>query len=256
MAKRLQRYDFARELQKNANQATVTESQKTGTMMPQRILVVNRGVYKLTDYLKKLHPDKRRFELKKMAREMGGFPADANLVEFPPTKKGGPSALHPDAPLQDMVGILKEKTFKFLNLSSINGLPKVTDLVMIGDSQLHSAVYGSGLPAFYMNAIGGQSLLGQQIMGGFSPPEIYLDVVPNDAVQPRVVVLSVLPKYFWHAYDHRSGEINEEANKYKPRPLPLLDGAAATPAAAGNDRHRQLIRRVRKADQRPKYPRL
>ena len=37
LAKRLQRYDFARELQKNANKAEVKEASKTGTMMPQRI---------------------------------------------------------------------------------------------------------------------------------------------------------------------------------------------------------------------------
>ena len=168
--------------------------------------------------------------LKKLANELKEFPADANLVEFPPSRKGGPTALHPDAP-QDMVDRLKNKTFTYLNLSSQANLPKITDLVMIGDSQLHSAVYGSGLPAFYMNAIGAQFRWGSKSWGGFSPPEIYLDVVPNDAVQPRVVVLSVLPKYFWHSYDHRSGEINEEANKYKPRPLPpLQDGP-----------HRQLL---------------
>ena len=130
-----------------------------------------------------------------MAREMKAFPADANLVEFPPSKKGGPTALHPDAP-QDMVDILKNKTFKYLNLSALDALPKVTDLVMIGDSQLHSAVYGSGLPAFYMNVIGGQFRWGSKSWGGFSPPKIYLDVVPNEATQPRVVVLSVLQNIY------------------------------------------------------------
>ena len=68
-----------------------------------------------------------------------------------------------------MVEILKNKTFKFLNLSSTADLPKATDLVMIGDSQLHSAVYGSGLPTFYENAIGGQFRWGSKSWGGFSP---------------------------------------------------------------------------------------
>ena len=231
LAKRLQRYDFAQKLQATANQSKITEKSKTGTMMPQRILVVNRGTYKLEEHLRKLNPDKKRFEIKKMAREMKGFPADANLVEFPPSKKGGPTALHPDAP-QDMVEILKNKTFKFLNLSPTTGLPLVTDLVMIGDSQLHSAVYGSGLPTFYENAIGGQFRWGSKSWGGFSPPEIYLDVVSNDDVQPRVVVLSVLPKYFWHSYD-RDGSINEEANKYKPKPLPPLSGSKTVAAPSG-----------------------
>ena len=63
--------------------------------MPQRILVVNRGTYKLEEHLRKLHPDKKRFEIKKMAREMKGFPADANLVEFPPSKKGWPNRITP-----------------------------------------------------------------------------------------------------------------------------------------------------------------
>ena len=65
LAERLQRYDFAREHQRHANKAKVTEKSKTGTMMPQRILVVNRGTIKLEAYLKTIYPDKRRFELKK-----------------------------------------------------------------------------------------------------------------------------------------------------------------------------------------------
>ena len=57
-------------------------------------------------------------------------------------------------------------------------------------------------------------------------------MVPNDAIQPRVVVLSVLPKYFWHSYD-RDGNINEEANKYKPKPLPPLSGSKTASAPSG-----------------------
>ena len=36
-----------------------------------------------------------------------------------------------------------------------------------------------------------------------------------------------MPKYFWHAYDRKSGEIDENANKYKPKPLPPLAGSTA-----------------------------
>ena len=87
---------------------------------------------------------------------------------------------------------------------------------MIGDNGLHSAVFGSGLPSFIMNEVGGNFRWGSKSWSGFSPPEIYREVVPDSAVQPRVVVLAFLPKYFWHAYDRDGKTINEEANKYKP----------------------------------------
>jgi len=103
---------------------------------------------------------------------------------------------------------------------------------MIGDSQLHSAVFGSGLPAFINAEVGGVFRWGSKSWSGFSPPEIYLEVVPDSAVQPRVAVLAFLPKYFWHAYDQRTKEINEAACKYKPRPLPPFKGAKTVAVAS------------------------
>ena len=69
---------------------------------------------------------------------------------------------------------------------------------MIGDSENHSAVYGSGWPAIAMAKIGGSFRWGSRSGGiSHSMNPIYLDVVPDYAAQPRVVVVSCLVKYFW-----------------------------------------------------------
>ena len=68
---------------------------------------------------------------------------------------------------------------------------------MIGDSQLHSPVYGAGWPQIAMSQIGGSFRWGSRsggIEGSLAP--IYLTVVPDFAEQPRVVVVTTLTKYF------------------------------------------------------------
>ena len=86
-----------------------------------------------------------------------------------------------------------------------------SDLVLIGDSQLHSAVYGSGWPEIAMSQIGATVRWGSRSGGiSHSLPEIYLDIVPDFATQPRVVVATTLTKYFWKPVE--SG----------PKPLPAI----------------------------------
>ena len=241
LRERLQRYDFVRELEGNQSKWTSEVTSKTGASLPQRILVVNRGMMSSTEYWQQKEPGLKRYQ----AKQKGPIPEDSGLVVF--KGKKGSSALRPDAP-QDMVAALRKLEFQLVNLKFAGSEEELsrTELVMIGDSQLHSAVYGSGLPAFIEAELGGRFRWGSKSWSGFSPPEIYREVVPDSAVQPRVVVLAFLPKYFWHSYN-RDGTINEEANKYKPRPLPpfkgtpaapMVDGVAATPsvsAPAGDD---------------------
>jgi len=59
----------------------------------------------------------------------------------------------------------------------------------------------------------------------------YLEVVPDDAPQPRVVVLTFLPKYFWHRYKGKGKKIRP--SKYKPRPMPEYAGGNRAGGAGG-----------------------
>jgi hypothetical protein len=96
------------------------------------------------------------------------------------------------------------------------------DLVLLGDSQLHSAVYGSRLPEFIMAAVGGKFRWGSKSFSGFSPPDIYREVV-GAGEPPRVVVLAFLPKYFWN---------DGHEDSYRPRPMPAVAARPAPPADA------------------------
>ena len=224
VAQRLQRYAFARAIADKASQAKVVEVTEPVTKTG-RIFVLNKGTLTLDQWLAKNNPGKKRQEIMKMARELKTFPADSGLTLVP----GGrtPRAIVPDVP-KDLLKQLLSREFSYQKLTLPANLERHNDLVFIGDSQLHSAVHGSGYPAFLMNEIGGLFRWGSKSWSGFSPPEIFLEVVPKTAVQPRVVVLSFLPKYFWHAYDRKSGKINEAANKYKARPLPPVKGGSKT----------------------------
>jgi hypothetical protein len=211
LAQRLQRYGFAKELANNTDQWKTTTKQRTGAMFPQRIITVN-GAF--TQWKK------------------------SRISELPPGTKTYPrkhpgkvAILKKDAP--DIESHMKNRQFRIIQIAGpqSNDLRR-TEVVLIGDSQLHSSIYGSGLPAFIMAEAGGLFRWGSKSWSGFSPPEIYREVVPDTAVQPRVVVLTFLPKYFWHQYD-KKGNIDEKANKYKPRPLPPI-GKNKTDTA-GND---------------------
>ncbi|GEM_PF-850234 len=223
LRERLQRYDFIRELDGNQSKWSSEVKTRTGASLPQRILVVNRAMMSSTEYWQKKEPGLKRYQ----AKQKGPIPEDSGLVVF--KGKKGTSALRPDVP-QEVGDALRKLEFQFMNLKFSGDRDALarTELVMIGDSQLHSAVYGSGLPEFIQAELGGSFRWGSKSWSGFSPPEIYREVVPDTAVQPRVVVLAFLPKYFWHSYD-RDGSINEAASKYKARPLPPFSGTPAAP---------------------------
>ncbi len=101
----------------------------------------------------------------------------------------------PNAPAK-----LKSRRFEYI--SKVN-VPKgkehlITDLVLIGDSQLHSPVYGAGWPDIAMGQIQAGVRWGSRSGGIYSSlAPIYLEVVPDFAEQPRVVVITTLTKYFW-----------------------------------------------------------
>ena len=224
LAERLQRYDFARDLKGNVGKWTATEKTKVGASMPQRILVVNRAMMSNVEYWQRQDKTLKRWQAKKKP-----LPKDKGLIIF---KGKGESTIRPDVP-SDCVPALKKLSFKYLNLKGPEDKSLLrTDMVMIGDSQLHSAVYGSGLPEFINSEVGGSFRWGSKSWSGFSPPDIYREVVPDNAVKPRVVVLAFLPKYFWHAYSRDGKTINEAGNKYKPRPLPPVGGATASAGPA------------------------
>lgn len=229
LAERLQRYDFAQELAPNRERWTVTERERTGAMWPQRISTVNGAI-----------------ESTKAHRRRTGLQAFPEGTRTWNTRKG-PVALKQDAP-EAMADGITSRTFGFLQLEGPNDADlRRNDLVFIGDSQLHSAVYGAGLPEFYMAAVGGRFRWGSKSWKGFSPPDIYSEVVPDTAHHPRVVVLSFLPKYFWFAYDRRSGE--PQPSKYGPRPMPAFDGGnSGQPAFTGSAEMR--VRVVTVSDKR------
>ncbi len=94
------------------------------------------------------------------------------------------------------------------------------DLVLVGDSQLHTAVWGSGMPEFVYAELDGICRWGSKSWSGFSLPEIYLETVPNKAeAQPRVVVV-------FHLFFKLPAKEDSLA-KYKPKSLPPMKGEIA-----------------------------
>ncbi len=193
LAERLQRYDFARELSGNRSKWSESMKDSKKSSFPQRNFVVNRGL-----------------------RSMKTEDIPANQKKWHAKHPRKSMVLAPGAP--DIEGALSNRPYqyKYLKRDNVPNTLRRNDLVLIGDSQLHSAVHGAGLPEFYMREVGGLFRWGSKSWSGFDPPNIYREVVPDNAEQPRVVVLSCLVKYFWAAPD-----------KYKPRKLPPIAGMSA-----------------------------
>jgi len=94
------------------------------------------------------------------------------------------------------------------------------DLMLIGDSQLHTPVFGDGTPAYVWKEVGGVCRWGSKSWSGFSLPQIYLETATNEPRhQPRVVVVMHLFFKLPAAADGKS--------KYAPRPLPAMKEALA-----------------------------
>ena len=210
VAERLQRYAFARELAENTSMWTVSEGEKVGCHFPQRNLVVNRA-------FKQINKDKVPEGVKSWKVK---HPRKAMILQ---------DGLSPSIEQN-----VKGRKFNYMDLkfSGNRNAIRRSDLVFIGDSQLHSAVYGTGLPEFYMSAIGGDFRWGSKSWGGFSLPEIYLDVVSDSDVQPRVVVASFLPKYFWTKKDNKG---NIAKTKYGPKAMPGYKGGSTKAAASADE---------------------
>ena len=120
--------------------------------------------------------------------------------------------LNPDVPVDEIKAAVQDRPHRYLNLKRGANVTAAKrgrlELVHIGDSQLHTALFGAGLPEFYAAESGALFRWGSKSWSGFEPPAIYQQVV-GDSPTPRVVVLSSLVKYFY-------------SNKYKPRPLPKV----------------------------------
>ena len=93
------------------------------------------------------------------------------------------------------------------------------DLVMVGDSQLHTPVFGSGFPDIISAELNGMFRWGSKSWSGFDVPDIFLEVVPPSAPLPRVVVLTFLPNKFYQG---------KKAGKLNPKPLPPVSGTPSS----------------------------
>ena len=136
LAERLQRYDFARELAPNKDKWKTT--QKSTNCKKTRITTVNGAI--------------GRFRTSQVAEGARTWPSKRpNTV----------MALKPDAP-PNLMDEVEKVQVNYLEISGPKDTSLMrTDFVMIGDSQLHSAVYGAGLPAFIMSEVGGIFPLGR-----------------------------------------------------------------------------------------------
>ena len=167
LAERLQRYQFARDLASFKDSYSLEELDEK--MTKKRIAVVNKQGNDSDDpgFLKALADTS--FKVLKVTRE-------------------NPKKLTKEERRQIREGTLADPMHA----------NRRSDLVMIGDSQLHAAVYGSNWPTIAMSQIGGTFRWGSRSGPiSHSLPEIYLDVVPDFATQPRVVVATTMTKYFW-----------------------------------------------------------
>ncbi len=197
LARRLQRYDFARDLAGNAALWTERVQERTGCSYPQRITMVN-GMFQTVN----------RDEIPDGVTSWNARHPRRAYIHAP----GAP----------DLEAEIGARRFKVMNLEASSAVgPHLNrfDLVMVGDSQLHSSVYGTGLPGFINREVGGRFRWASQSWSGFSPPSLYLRAVPDSAPQARVVVLAFLPKSFWG-----------DEGPMAPRPMPAYRGQTAEAA--------------------------
>ncbi len=212
LAKRLQRYEFARELAAKPQAYQLEVKDKTGAKMV--TLLNNRGWI-----------NERWWE--KTNRGRKPFPyddpqaVDAGLKVKNKNHKGWVYVYPPLTPT--IIDDLKQMNYKYYTLSGSADISEYgrLDMAFIGDSQLHTAVLGSGLPAMMDAAVNGRFRWGSKSWSGFSPPEIFLEVIPEEVPQPRVVVMWLLSNKFNAS----------KKSKMAPRPLPPVQKGDAVAAA-------------------------
>ncbi len=192
LAERLQRYDFARDRSEGKNPIDYTEVSWTGakTGWSQYLLNARITGNNKKDPLKSTNiPDVMPILAKRpMTRVQVTYPDGKNKKN--PHGRSNPAS------------------YGF------------EDLVLLGDSQLHTAVWGSGMPEFVWAELDGICRWGSKSWSGFSLPEIYLETVPNKAeAQPRVVVV-------FHLFFKLPAK-EDSLQKYKPKALPPMKGELA-----------------------------
>lgn len=205
LAERLQRYDFARDLAPQRGKFVFEVKTQNGNDVLSGPLYFAKG----WDYLKEFTGQDRPPSLP--GRTLYSRRGRDGKTEWAAPKR------------EEMVpglNALKAYSFQYLEVK-----PKLTrgdevsrlEMVFVGDSQLHTAVHGSGLPAIVGAEVGGIFRWASKSWGGFDAPGIYLHALcPDDKPPPRVVVVFHLPFKFWQKTDAKGNPDDE----YKPRPLP------------------------------------
>lgn len=194
---RLQRYAWARDLQGNQAHWTETQHTRTGTTWPQRNIMLNRALTSVP--------------IADIAEDQPSWPR--------PKRRDKRYILAPGAP-ENLREVLQNRTFDYLELhrsEAVDHSLMRTELMLLGDSNLHSPVFGSGLPEFINRSCGGLFRWASTSWGQFKASSLYLRANPDERVPPRVVVVITNPKYFWHTYD-RDG--NVARTRVQPVPLP------------------------------------
>ena len=180
LAERLQRYEFARKAQAKPPALSYVKKEKTGAKMV--TLLNNRG------WINERWWDKTN-------RGRKPFPyddpqaVDAGLKVKNKNHKGWVYVYPPLTPT--IIDDLKNIKFNYYDLKGKMSVKEhgSLDIAFIGDSQLHTSVLGASLPGSSMAGINAQVRWGSKSWSGFSPPDIFLDVIPTTVAQPRVVVM-------------------------------------------------------------------
>lgn len=212
LAKRLQRYAFSRELQAKPKAFTYTERKKTGAKM---VTLLNNRAWINERWWEKTNRGRKPFPYDDPQA------VDAGLKTRNKNHKGWVYVYPPLTPT--IIEDLKKLEYAYYHLQ---GKPSVKeygrlDLAMIGDSQLHTAVLGSGLPAIIQAETNGLYRWGSKSWSGFSAPDIFLEVIPTSVPQPRVVVMWFLPNKFF------------SKKPYTAKSMPPVKGGKQVAAAAG-----------------------
>lgn len=211
LAERLQRYDFARALAANREKFSYEVKTEESTDISGGNLYFSKAWDNLPEF---------------NGKEEASLPG-RTLFRFGSGEKTQWRAPKSEAMVPGL-NALKKTPYQYLevkNKFSRGDECSSLDLVMVGDSQLHSAVHGSGLPEILGAEIGGIFRWASKSWSRFDAPEIYLNALcPDTHAHPRVAVLAFLPFKFE----------KKEKESYQPLPLPPYNGLVKEVATAAN----------------------